>query len=416
VLALAGCGAAVAPETPGARRPARATAGLPRFVPQSVSFVSPSSGWAWGPARPYRSSSAGVLARTGDFGRSWSARVEYTYAQPGQPGGYSGVRFADARHGWLFGDGLLATGDGGRHWRAIRTPGNVLELETAGGAAYAVALPCASAERCVSLHLYRVTDAGLARIGPRRPFYAASLTADGASVHLLINAGRRRGSMLWASYDRGRSWRVLRSPCPWDGTDSWALGGWSTRGLGLACGSQGGAGTQAKAFYISTDGGAHWQRAGQPPIEGYVASLAAASPTRWALAEGRYPGILVSGDGGRRWHPARFANPQAPVEGWGYVAFLGAGHAVAVPWTQNGGVLAISRDGGRNWRELDFGQSSTSAGGRISPARTMTPSSSRRLSARRPAAAASARSSGRARTGRSWRTVYAGPVGRVPQF
>jgi hypothetical protein len=222
-LVLAGCAATAAPAIPGARRGARATAGLPRFVPQSVSFISPSSGWAWGPARPHRSSSAGVLARTGDFGRSWSARVEYTYAQPGQPGGYSGVRFADARHGWLFGDGLLATGDGGRHWQAIRTAGNVLELETAGGAAYAVALPCASAERCVSLHLYRVTDAGLARIGPRRPFYAASLIADGASVYLLINAGRRRGSMLWASYDRGRSWRVLRSPCPWNGTDSWAL-------------------------------------------------------------------------------------------------------------------------------------------------------------------------------------------------
>src|SRR5579875_908986 len=142
--AAAGCAGTVAQTS--AKRFARA---LPRFVPLSVSFVSPSAGWAWGPARPYSSPSPGVLARTSSFGRRWSARLQFEYAQPGQPGGFSGVRFADARHGWLFGAGLRATTDGGRSWRRISTPGNVLDLEAADGATYALALSCASAERCV---------------------------------------------------------------------------------------------------------------------------------------------------------------------------------------------------------------------------------------------------------------------------
>src|SRR6202030_4298787 len=60
-----GCGerAALVPPTSRRAAPSDATA-RPRFIPRSVSFISPSLGWAWGPAA--HSSRAGVLARTDD--------------------------------------------------------------------------------------------------------------------------------------------------------------------------------------------------------------------------------------------------------------------------------------------------------------------------------------------------------------
>lgn len=68
---------------------------------------------------------------------------------------------------------------------------------------------------------------------------------------------------------------------------------------------------------------------------------------------------MVTHDSGRTWRWARFTGPvSAGVEGWGNVSFIDATHAVAVPWTLNGDVLAFSADAGRTWSAVSFASSS----------------------------------------------------------
>jgi hypothetical protein len=170
----------------------------------------------------------------------------------------------------------------------------------------------------------------------------------GAAIYL--TASRR----LWASPDAGRSWRRLTTPCTWTGTYGAALAAWSPTDLGLVCGSQPAAGNQAKTFYASIDGGAHWRLTAQIAFTaGYVTSLAAASLNRWALAEAR-DDLSMGTNGGQTWRPAIFPAHAPVVEGWRYVAFTDRTHAVAVPWTLNGDVLAFSADGAHSWREVSF--------------------------------------------------------------
>lgn len=357
--ALAGCGADK-PDPPHTVPAARF-----HFIPQSASFVSPSLGWAWGPARwpPLAGQrEAGVLAKTEDGGQSWSGVVipGRDWAATGFGPGLSGVRFASANRGYLFGSQLLVTDDGGTSWRRVPVPGRILDLETAGGQAYALGLDCANFSGCYTVHLYRVGARALTEVGPRSDVSAdASLVARGQRVYLLTSPLVGLGSSLWVSRDSGRSWKSVPAPCQWPGAD--ALAAWSPSDLALACGSQPAAGSEAKAFYASVDGGRSWRPAGQLPFgPGYIASLAAADANTWALGEGRGQ-IETTTDGGRRWHMARFTGAVADVEGWGDVAFTDARHGFAVPGTLNGDVLAFTANGGRTWRDVGYGYAGPTA-------------------------------------------------------
>lgn len=348
-------------EDPHAAKPDRTA--QPEFIPQSVSFVSPRLGWAWGPAAwPTAATAPGVLARTTDGGRIWAvvgpAALRYALPAPGDPRADSAVSFVDRRHGYLFGGVLLATTDGGRTWRLIPTRGPVIDVEASAGRAYAEALGCPT---CQTAYLYRIRDGRLWRIGPPLPGGRAQLVVRGRAVYLL-DAYDAIGEPvpMWASQDAGLAWRRLTVPCTWLGADA-ALAAWSASGLALACGSQPGAGNQAKTFYSSTDGGVHWRitsRIGFAPgagfTPGYVLSLAAPTARTWVLGEAR-GGIMVSHDGGRSWHWPTFSGATASVEGFGSVSFSDATHGVAVPWTLNGDVLAFTADGGRRWREVSSG-------------------------------------------------------------
>lgn len=217
------------------------------------------------------------------------------------------------------------------------------------------------------MRLYRISDGGrtFMRIGPAGSVGGDLVVRDG-SVYLL-SADRARAGVpaphlsLWALHPGG-SWRRLSAPCPRTGPYSYgagalALAAWSANGLALACGGEPAAGNQAKVFYSSTDGGVHWRLAGHLPGgggmgPGYIDSLAAASSKTWALALARYA-IEVTHDGGRDWQIGASTFPNK-VEGWGYVAFTDATHAVAVPWALNGSVLAFTSDAGDNWTQVAF--------------------------------------------------------------
>jgi photosystem II stability/assembly factor-like uncharacterized protein len=344
----------------------------PRFDPQSVSFVSPEVGWAWGPGIRWlgQGYGPGVLARTNDGGRLWSViptpGIDYSAAAP-YPEWASGVRFVDRTHGYLFGGELYATADGGRNWTTIRSPNSIFDLEVGAGRAYAVMASCRVMRACTEAYLYRLEDGGrrFIRIGPTSPIGPGTglLAVHGQSVYLLAPPPAYRLSSpipLWVSTDGGRTWLRRLAPCHGQVTPD-TLAAWSTSGLALACGGQLGAGNQEKTFYRSTDGGAHWRLTGRipgPPLldgmsGGYIASLAAAGRDTWALGEARGT-LLITNDAGRTWQPAAFTGTPGPVEGWGYVNFTDPSHAVAVPWTLNGSVLAFTTNAGRDWSETSF--------------------------------------------------------------
>ena len=162
-LSLSSATTAAVPTTPALPKPVQ---GRPAFDPQSVTFVSDSLGWAWGPtpAAFTTGSGPGVLARTYNSGRTWSVMPTpgIDYAGPGntQNRSASGVRFIDSSHGFLFGDALFATADGGATWTQEPTPHPILDIEAGSGVAYALILDCPSAEQCQTAHLFQIQDGG----------------------------------------------------------------------------------------------------------------------------------------------------------------------------------------------------------------------------------------------------------------
>ncbi len=94
------CGASSGPAFPTAPRGESLNA---------VQFVSASVGWAVGSDR---------ILHTADAGLHWA-----TQFRTGRKAGLAAVDFTDARHGWVAGAAMiLATTDGGAHWHALPEP------------------------------------------------------------------------------------------------------------------------------------------------------------------------------------------------------------------------------------------------------------------------------------------------------
>jgi hypothetical protein len=115
------------------------------FQPTSVTFVSSKVGWAIGQggtsghcanANPSICTS---IVRTMDGGQAWKGIPAPSTNQ------VSGIRFLDGTNGWAYGPDLWSTHDGGSDWAQVSTGGKqVIGLETAGHAAFALFATCAS--------------------------------------------------------------------------------------------------------------------------------------------------------------------------------------------------------------------------------------------------------------------------------
>ena len=114
------------------------------FEPASSTFISANTGWTLGAA--CKGSACPIaLMHTTDGGHSWtqvSAPVA-SFPVNGASRGVSGVRFADANNGFVFGPELWSTHDGGASWSRVNLPGapfGSLVLEIAGHDAVAVTI------------------------------------------------------------------------------------------------------------------------------------------------------------------------------------------------------------------------------------------------------------------------------------
>ena len=361
---------------------AGALAGSPLGGPflMDLTWVSDQHGWALA-AAPCGRDLCPRLATTADGGRTWTAlpappgRVG-TNGMPGcaRPGCVSQVRFATAAVGYLFGPALFQTVDGGRSWR--RVPGRPVEsLEPSAGTVVRVVYdhtgcpgPCdrtvqetmaGSATWHTVLRLPAASSIGSV---------AAQLVRQGTSVLYLLLYGHVAGgaglahTVILRSTDGGATWQRRGDPCGGTGLNEHDASGLAAAPGGFAvvlCPSRGGTGS---AFVrTSADNGSSWgppRTVPQGP-EGYLSLIAAASAAHLVLATG-FDGngaltyhLLASADGGRHWSIA--VSGTAPLDLRApAAAFLGFEDARVGRWISDSRTIWTTDDSGQHWHRQAF--------------------------------------------------------------
>lgn len=338
----------------------------PSFDPLSISFVSPTTGWAFGPSNTHprwvRSRPvAGVLAETTDGGARWR-RVRTPRTEWPGPGSaaIAGVDFVNDSDGYLYGRRILYTDNGGHSWSNHGAPGYLTNMVQAGGISYAVS-SCLKVTASCHDGVYRVNEHGqtFTRIGSARvPVGQLVPTSSGRLYEL---GGIPRDPKLW-TFTPGARWRVQPSPCRIHGyTAGSALATLPSTGLLLACGYGLGTYGQTKYFYRSTDAGRHWTLVSRSPRRadggvvgaGFVSGLVAITSKLWVMS--LYTGGLdTTRDAGQRWRdnlPRKAQEPGTP--GFDQLFYLGGRDVLALPSFASPS-LAISSNDGRSWHQISF--------------------------------------------------------------
>jgi hypothetical protein len=331
----------------------------------SFTFLSAQTGFVLGTA-PCAHRPCTVILRTEDRGRSWRglpAPLQPVSAQGGR--GLWGLRFADARRGFAYGDGMWATTDGGGSWRRASVPGPFVVAFAAvrDRELVAVTATCApGAGGCANtLTLYHRPLGGgrwrrVVSVGPDT--FSATVEVHGKVVWVLV--GRR----LFVSTNDGVTFGPHRQPCP-PGRSQLPLP-FAVADDGphtyLLCIGEGFTGHTLKFVYRTTGTGSGWPAVGKPPAAGDDGEFTAGSDHALVIATASAASWLYgSGDSGRRWRTVLFYGDGG--EGWRDLGFTTAtdGAVIHAPADQDGesaqgmpGQLLLTDDGGRTWRATAF--------------------------------------------------------------
>ena len=363
--AATGTGSATAAGTGSATAPASGQpAGGPvpnAFAATSVTVVSPEEAFVLGTA-PCSHAPCTSIVRTLDRGASWVG-LPAPVVPLGTASGASGpavwgIRFANASQGFVFGNGLYETTDGGEHWSSVTGPqGSILSLEVIDGQVLAITAPCQAQSGC-----------GQSGTLVRRPLSGGSwqvvtrisnprLIATQARVAALLD-----GNSVLVTTDGGVSYTTHATPCTTEGVavaTSVAVTG--PDGLALLCAGQGAMGSVQKTVYVSGDLGAHWTKAGLPANGGDPFAIAAATPAQLVVAaESGASWLYYSGDSASTWGTAYQAGDGG--QGWNDLGFTTTSDGVVVhgPAIQDGnaegrpGQLLFTSDGGATWQVVHF--------------------------------------------------------------
>ena len=370
-IAIAGCGSVHAQQAAGSASPAARTtarsvssSSVPAgFAATSVTWVSPDEAFVLGTA-PCAHAPCTSIARTRNRGASWTAvpAPAVPVGAPGQRGVVWGIRFATPEHGFVFGDGLWETTDGGARWDRVRTPnGMVLSLAVVPGQALALVASCRVESGCprygflASRPLSGGVWTAVANVAAVRLIDPDDLIATQAGVAAVVVA---TDVIVLRPDQRGRT--VNPVPCrASDQAPSVAVT--SATGLAILCTGEGYTGHTVKRVYVSDDDGARWRLAGQPSPDGDGGTLAAAAPGQLAIAtESAASWLFYSGTAGATWRIANQHNDGGM--GWADLGFTTATDGVVVYGpadsdgnsTQRPGQLMLTDDAGASWHQVRF--------------------------------------------------------------
>jgi hypothetical protein len=336
--------------------------GLAGFKATSVTFVSTEEAFVLG-AAPCAHALCTSIVRTLDRGDSWVGLpapvvpLGDPLANSGQAAVW-GIRFADPQNGFVFGNGLWATSDGGERWTAIASPGgSIVDLEVIDGQVLALSYPCSVQSDCGQLGtLYRRGLSGspwsvVTRVS------GARVIGTQARVAAVLDL-----SKVVVTTDGGLTFAVRATPCAGSGSAGSAVAVTGPDSLGLLCAGGAAMGSVQKTVYVSDDLGATWAKAGSPPLGGDPWGICAGTPARLTVAAlSGATWLYYSADGGVGWTIAY----RAPVDGGvefndlGFtttadgVAVLGPVYSTGNPYGMPGQLLLTS-DGGASWTTVRF--------------------------------------------------------------
>jgi hypothetical protein len=270
-----------------------------------------------------------------------------------------GIRFATPQHGFVFGDGLWETTDGGQHWTSAAYPGgSVLSLAVIDGQLLALTATCSAQGGCAQPGtLLRRPLAGggwiqIARVRISGTLDPTDVIATEAGVAAVLD-----GNDAAVTTNGGMTITFHPTPCT---TTTMAqessVAVIAPDGLALLCTGQGYTGHTVKTVYTSGNLGVTWIKAGVPGSAGDGGTIAAASPARLVIATASAASWLYySGDGAGQWQTA-VTEPDGG-QGWADLGFTTASDGVVIhgPASKGfAGQLMLTDDSGLTWRQVSF--------------------------------------------------------------
>jgi photosystem II stability/assembly factor-like uncharacterized protein len=320
--------------------PAATTTTAPRLHTASAvsaSWVSPDHGWVL--------DQSGFVWATTDSGSTWK---EISRASV-PPDTSKHIRFADALHGFEFDAGsrqigsLLATDDGGLHWKDHPVPfSNVADLAITSGTVYVASYNTGNAT--VDVWTAPVGSADWKRHPTDVPIGAGpvpttQLVFSGSHGWLLqVDRTVVGGAQLTTA---GR-WAPWTPPCA-DAMGPAYLSASTPTDLVAACaeGLWGSPPSQAKTIYFSHDGGASFTRHAAPTF----GPVLMANPQTAAVA-GPGGGLQRTTDGGVSWHLVLPFDATGGIPDYGFTTST-QGFVIL-----GGGEMLMTYDAGATWQPV----------------------------------------------------------------
>ncbi|SFW73362.1 sialidase family protein [Amycolatopsis australiensis] len=334
----------------------------PGFRPASTSWTGPAAGYVLGYV-PCANSWCPALLATADGGRHWRRLGAPPMALPDNHNHVALTVISDRVAYVSDGVHLLATRDSGVSWHPLgllgaREPYYLAKVAEAGGRVFAVLTTFGDGRGSTLLYS---AAAGVPVLAPVPGFavtggitYGDVATGGGVQVSLGADYGTER---YWTSRD-GVRFTPADPPCP-PGTVA-SLAGVRDRQVVALCGSSPGSpqpGSTARSLRHAPSLGGVFSGGDAAPAAGITQGFAAASPSSATVAaEGGGSGFLHrTADGGRTWTTTVLSDRGLSLTD---LDFPGGGTGVVVdgrPDADGGSAVYRTTDDGRTWREVRFG-------------------------------------------------------------
>ena len=330
------------------------------FRAASATFVSAREAFVLGTA-PCKHAPCTSIVRTLDRGVSWRG-LPAPVVPLGEP--YTstgpavwGIRFATPEHGFVFGNGLWVTSDGGEHWPAVAYPGGaILSLEITDHQVLAVTGRHGPNGLTGWTLSRRALGGGpWVRITALAYNSGAGGIATQAGVAAVVD-----GSSVLVTSNGGLTVTGHATPCPAAGSPfpvATSVAVEAPPGLALLCTGQGYTGHTDKTVYVSGDLGATWKLAGHPDPAGDGGMIAASAPGHLTIATTSAASWLYySADNGKTWRTV-VTYPDGG-QGWNDLGFTTTGDGMVIhghpALGDMPGQLLLTGNGGLTWHAVTF--------------------------------------------------------------